>query len=50
MKEEEEEEEDSHPRAAQAAEQSGSGVTSTDRNRSACGGGCVLFTSRLSEC
>ncbi len=41
--------EDSHTHAAQAAEQSGSSVTSTDRNRRVCGGGCALFPPRLSE-
>lgn len=29
-------------------EQGASCVTSADRNRRACGGGCALFTSRLS--
>lgn len=33
----------------QAARWSSSTVTSADRNRRACGGGCALFVSRLSE-
>lgn len=40
---------DRHTRHGQAAEQSASNVTSVDRNRRACGGGCALFVSRLSR-